>query len=433
MQERILLIGSGGREHAMARALQRSASCIELYIAPGNPGIAQHGTCVALDVDNGLAVATWCRERSITLVVVGPEQPLAEGLADVLRAQGVDVFGPSQAAARIESSKVFAKELMVRYGIPTAAYRRFTSSQRSEAIAYVRDHALPVVIKADGLAAGKGVVVATERQVAIEAVEEMFNGSFGASSAEIVVEAFLAGEEASLFAISDGTNYVVLAGAQDHKRIGDGDTGKNTGGMGAYAPAPIVTPELLERAQHEVITPMIDAMREKGHPFVGCLFAGLMIDADGSINVVEFNCRFGDPETQAVLSICDGDVAALFASAARGAVNPATLQSIASQVACTIVLASEGYPDSYEKGAPIYGIEQAEALGNVIVYHAGTAWKDGELVSNGGRVLGVTALAPTLQEARDRAYEAAACIQYRTKTYRSDIALKGIRRVEQFS
>lgn len=433
MQERILLIGSGGREHAMARALQRSASCADLYIAPGNPGIAQHGTCVALDVADGLAVAAWCREQAITLVVIGPEQPLAAGLADVLCAQGFDVFGPSQAAARIESSKAFAKELMLRYGIPTAAYRRFTASQKTDAVAYVSHHALPVVIKADGLAAGKGVVVAMERQEAIDSVEEMLNGSFGESSAEIVVEAFLTGEEASLFAVSDGTNYVVLASAQDHKRIGDDDTGKNTGGMGAYAPAPIVTPDVLERAKEHVIAPMIDAMREEGHPFVGCLYAGLMIDADGVINVVEFNCRFGDPETQPVLSICDGDVAALFASAARGAINPATLQSIASHVACTIVLASEGYPDAYEKGVPIHGIEQAEALGNVIVYHAGTAWKDGELVTNGGRVLGVTALAPTLQEARDRAYEAAACITYRTKIHRSDIAIKGIRRVEQFS
>ncbi|MBS1560574.1 MAG: phosphoribosylamine--glycine ligase [Bacteroidetes bacterium] len=431
MQERILLIGSGGREHAMARALQRSASCTALFIAPGNPGMAQHGTLVALEIDNGDAVAAWCSEHAITLVVIGPEQPLAAGLSDVLRSHGLAVFGPSQAAARIESSKAFAKELMVRYGVPTAAYRRFTGAQRDEAIDHVRSHALPVVIKADGLAAGKGVVVATEREEAISAVEDMFDGSFGASGAEIVVEAFLSGEEASLFAVSDGTNYIVLASAQDHKRIGDNDTGKNTGGMGAYAPAPIVTDDVLARAQRDVITPMIDAMRAEGHPFVGCLYAGLMIDADGSINVVEFNCRFGDPETQPVLSVCDGDVAALFASAARGALDPATLRSISKNVACTVVLASEGYPDGYEKGVPIHGIEQAEALGNIIVYHAGTAIKDGEFVTNGGRVLGVTAIASTLGEARARAYEAVACIQYRTKIFRTDIALKGIRRVEQ--
>jgi len=431
--ERILLIGSGGREHAMARALQRSETCEALFLSPGNPGMVECGTFVALPIDDGDAVALWCTDHGITLVVIGPEQPLAAGLADTLRLHGIDVFGPSQAAARIESSKAFAKELMVRYGVPTAAYRRFSEAQRQDAIDYVASHPLPVVIKADGLAAGKGVVVAMEQHEAIAAVEEMFDGSFGSSGAEIVVEAFLTGEEASLFAVSDGTNFIVLASAQDHKRIGDNDTGKNTGGMGAYAPAPIVTPQILDLAKRTVLGPMIDAMRAEGHPFVGCLYAGLMIDEDGSISVVEFNCRFGDPETQPVLSICDGDIALLFASAARGSINPAALRSIATRVACTVVLASEGYPDSYEKGVPITGIEQAEALGDVIVYHAGTTIKDGQLVTNGGRVLGVTALAATLKEARERAYQAATCIQYRTKINRTDIALKGIRRVEQQS
>lgn len=389
------------------------------------------GSMVNVDPADHAAVAQWCTENTITLVVIGPEQPLAAGLADGLRAHGLDVFGPSQAAARIESSKAFAKDIMQRHGIPTASYRKFTSREVDDAVTYVSTHSMPVVIKADGLAAGKGVVIATTAAEAEATVRDMFSGSFGASGAEIVVEAFLTGEEASLFAVSDGTSYVVMASAQDHKRIGDGDTGKNTGGMGAYAPAPIVTEELLDKARRTILTPMIDAMRTEGHPFVGCLYAGLMIDDDGSINVVEFNCRFGDPETQPVLSIFDGDLAALLASAARGALDPSTVRDVAAGVACTIVLASAGYPDSYETGAVIEGIDAAAAQEGIIVYHAGTTMRDGNLVTNGGRVLGVTAVAPTLRAARDAAYEAASKISYRTKVHRMDIADKGIRRQEQ--
>lgn len=419
--ERILLIGSGGREHALAVALLRSTSCGKLWVAPGNPGIARDAECVHLPLADHAAVARWCREHQVTLVVVGPEQPLCDGLADALRADGIDVFGPSQAAAQLEASKGFSKDLMLRLGVPTAPYRRFTSQQHQEARAYVSDHALPVVVKYDGLAAGKGVVVATTREQAIEALDDMMHGAFGDDG--VVVEGFLRGEEASLFAICDGRDYVLLAAAQDHKRVGDGDTGKNTGGMGAYAPAPLVTEHVRHLVATTIVEPLLRGMHDAGTPFVGCLFCGLMIDEDQP-SVVEFNVRFGDPETQVVMSVLDADVAALLASAARGALDRTTIRSEAVGAACNVVLASTGYPDQYEKGAVITGIEQAEADPMVTVYHAGTAIKEDVLVTNGGRVLGVTARGATIAEAIHRAYAAVDKIQYRTKLYRTDIGKK---------
>lgn len=423
MSERVLLIGSGGREHALAKALVSSPSCSKLWVAPGNPGIEREAECVSLSVGDHGAVVRWSRENDVSLIVIGPEQPLAEGLSDVLREEGFDVFGPSQAAAQVESSKGFSKDLMQRLNIPTAPYRRFAASDRDAAVAYAEAHATPVVIKYDGLAAGKGVVVAESTAEAVAAVNDMFDGAFGSDG--VVIEGFLFGQEASVFAVCDGTNYVTLAPAQDHKRIGEGDTGKNTGGMGAYAPAPIVTDDVLVNVKARIIEPLLKGMADDGIPFVGCLFCGLMIDG-GEPSVVEFNARFGDPETQAVLSVLDADVAALFASAARGALDPSAVRSTAVGAACNVVLASKGYPESYEKGKPITGIDEAEADPQVTVYHAGTKDRDGTLVTNGGRVLGVTALDDTLKGAVRRAYEACSKIHFDGKTYRTDIASKAL-------
>ncbi|MBU3680090.1 MAG: phosphoribosylamine--glycine ligase [Candidatus Kapabacteria bacterium] len=421
--ERILLIGSGGREHALAKALAASESCEKLWVAPGNPGIAREVECVPLNVADHVAVEKFCLRNDVTLVVIGPEQPLAEGLADSLRAENIDVFGPSQAAAQLETSKGFSKDFMRRHHVPTAPYRRFDASHHDEARGYVEAHNLPVVIKYDGLAAGKGVVVATTHEQALEAVDIMYKGAFGNDG--VVIEGFLNGAEASVFALCDGRDFVVLAPAQDHKRIGDGDTGKNTGGMGAYAPAPIVTPSVMESVSEKIIRRVIDGMAAEGMPFIGCLFCGLMIDGE-DVNVVEFNVRFGDPETQAVMSVLDADVAALFASAARGSIDAATIRSTHVGFACNVVLASRGYPDAFEKGLPITGIDEAEADPYVTVYHAGTRMKDDTLVTNGGRVLGVTAIGDTLAQAVARSYAACEKISYDTKVHRSDIAKRAL-------
>lgn len=423
MAERILLIGSGGREHALAKALAASNSCEKLWAAPGNPGIAREAECVSLNVADHAAVARWCDQHDVSLVVIGPEQPLAVGLSDHLRERGLDVFGPSQAAAQIESSKGFSKDLMHRLNIPTAPYRRFNATERAAAVAYATDHTLPVVVKYDGLAAGKGVVVAETTDDAVKAVNDMFDGAFGDDG--VVIEGFLTGQEASVFAICDGASYVTLAPAQDHKRIGEGDTGKNTGGMGAYAPAPIVTDEVLSKVKTHIIEPLLKGMSDQGIPFVGCLFCGLMID-NGEPSVVEFNARFGDPETQVVMSVLDADVAALFASAARGALNPSVIRSTAIGSACNVVLASGGYPDAYEKGKDITGVDDAEADPHVTVYHAGTNETDGQLVTSGGRVLGVTAIEETLKGAVQRAYDACSKIHFDGIVYRKDIARKAL-------
>lgn len=424
MSERVLLIGSGGREHALAKALASSTSCDKLWVAPGNPGIAREAELVAINIADHNAITAFCHKNNATLVVIGPEQPLAEGLADTLRDEGIDVFGPSKNAAQLETSKGFSKDFMQRHGIPTAPYKRFNAAEHETARTYAADHALPVVVKYDGLAAGKGVVVALTRDEALEAVDAMYAGAFGDDG--VVIEGFLAGQEASVFAICDGNDFVTLAPAQDHKRIGDGDTGKNTGGMGAYAPAPIVTPAVLEKVHAQIIRPVLHGMASEGVPFVGCLFCGLMIDDHGNPSVVEFNVRFGDPETQAVMSVLSADVAALFASAARGVLDASTIASTAIGYACNVVLASAGYPDAFEKGLPISGIEDAESDPFVTVYHAGTKDMSGQLVTNGGRVLGVTASAETLEQAVKRSYQAVAKISYGNKYFRTDIAKKAL-------
>lgn len=445
MTERILLIGSGGREDALAHAMSKSGLCDHLFAAPGNPGIERWADVVALDVYDHAAVVEWCRANSITLVVIGPDQFLADGLADPLRAAGIDVFGPSKSAAQIEWSKSYAKSAMQRFGIPTAAYRVFDSSEVSDAEAYIHALGAPVVVKADGLAAGKGVVVAQSITEATEAVHMMFEGAHGSAGSSIVIEEFLTGEEASVFAICDGTNFITLAPAQDHKRIGEGDTGKNTGGMGAYAPAPIVTPDVMQFVEDSIIRPLIDGMRADGNQFVGCLFVGLMID-DSKASVVEFNARFGDPETQVILPILDGDLVELFASAARGQLNTSSVQAVASAHACTVVLASQGYPDGFKKGYAITGIGDAEQDKRIRVYLAGVARSGVEsesaggtaegtaggtdesgLITSGGRVVSVTAVDSSLMAACEAAYKACDKIHFQGKTFRRDIAARSFR------
>lgn len=436
MVERILLIGSGGREHALARSLSNSASCGRLWCTPGNPGIGTVAEIVSIDVNDSDAVSSWCKKHSISLVVIGPEHPLERGLADDLRRNGIDVFGPSKKAAALETSKGFAKEFMLRHNIPTAPFKRFslkgagapytTASDAAtsfavpnEVLDYIGHQELPVVIKYDGLASGKGVVVAQTSDEAIRAVRDMYNGVFGTDG--IVVEGFLRGREVSVFAVCDGSDYVVLAPSQDHKRIGEGNTGKNTGGMGAYAPVPWLDGAMLSNIVKNVIEPTIAGMAAEGNPFIGCLYSGLMIDDSGNPSVVEYNVRFGDPETQAVLTVFDADLAMLLASAARGAVDASAVSSTSRGVAVNVVLASAGYPDAYEKGHVITGIEEARRDPNVCIFHAGTARRGNETVTAGGRVLGVTAIADTLDEARKRAYSACKIIDFKGKYYRTDI------------
>jgi phosphoribosylamine--glycine ligase len=365
-------------------------------------------------------IARFCVLERVRLVVVGPEQPLSEGIADRLREQGVPVFGPSQAAAQLESSKAFAKDFMRRHGIPTAGYRVFQSSEREAARQYVAAHRLPVVLKASGLAAGKGVTVAQTHEEALQVLEALFEGALGEAGTTVVVEEYLAGEELSVLAVCDGSEYVLLAPARDYKRALEGDRGKNTGGMGAYAPVPWVTPALLRHIEERIIRPVLRGLREAGTPFVGCLYAGLMV-VDGQPYVLEFNVRFGDPEAQVVLPVADADWLGLLGSAAIGRLASGALRKAAMQYACCVVLTSAGYPEAYRTGFRITGIEEARQLG-VLVFHAGTRWENGALWTAGGRVLNVVATAPTLEEARQRCYMAAELIQFEGKTYRRDIA-----------
>jgi phosphoribosylamine--glycine ligase len=371
------------------------------------------------------ALAEFCHEHEIDLVVIGPEAPLAAGLADALRIEEIPVFGPSQAAARLESSKWYAKRFMQRYGIPTAEWASFTADEAEDAYEFIASRSLPVVIKADGLAAGKGVVIAGTEQEARAALERMFSGGYGAAGQRVVIEDFLSGEEASVFAISDGTNYVLLSTAQDHKRLYDGDRGPNTGGMGALAPSPLVSAELLNQIEQRIVQPTLQGMVTENAPFVGCLYVGLMI-VDGKPFVVEYNARFGDPETQSVLEVFRGDVARLLYSASRGRLDRKAIENVAEGWSCTVVLASKGYPASYQTGYRITGIEQAEQYARV--YHAGTARDaNGALITAGGRVLNVTSHAASLAEAIERCYQAIACIRFENMYYRTDIGARALR------
>ncbi len=420
----ILLIGSGGREHALALAISRSNELGNFFAAPANPGILQLAMLAPISINNHDSVVNFCKQEHIHLVVIGPEQPLEAGLSDSLREHGIIVFGPSKRAAMLETSKSFAKEFMVRHNIPTASFRRFTADVKTEAIEYVRQQPLPVVIKADGLAAGKGVIVAETTADAENALADILGGAFGSAGAEVVVEAFLRGEEASIFSICDGTHFITLAPAQDHKRALDGDKGKNTGGMGAFAPAAIVTDDVLKKVKERIIAPTLAGMTEEGAPFIGCLFVGLMIE-NGEPNVVEFNCRFGDPETQAVLTVTEGDFVDLFFSAALGLLRPSSITNIYNGYACTVVLASGGYPDTYKTGYPITGISDAEQTG-ATVFHAGTKIENSILVTNGGRVLGVCGKGETLTQAINSAYNAVNFIKFTDEYHRTDIGHKSL-------
>jgi phosphoribosylamine--glycine ligase len=420
----ILLIGSGGREHALAWALARSPRCERLLIAPGNPGTASLGTNVALDVADHGAVIAFCRAQGVGLVVVGPEAPLVAGLVDDLAAAGIRAFGPTAAAARLEGSKAFTKELCREAGIPTAAFARFTASEPAKA--HIRATGAPIVVKADGLAAGKGVVVAQTVAEAEAAVDAMLGGALGAAGAELVIERCLVGEEASFFALCDGTRAVALASAQDHKRVLDGDRGPNTGGMGAYSPAPVMTPELEARAMREIVEPTLAAMSARGTPYRGVLYAGLMITAEGP-QLIEYNCRFGDPETQVLMPRLASDLVEALVAACDGRLDTCEIRW-REEAALTVVMAARGYPGPVEKGSGVGGIEAAEALPGVTVFHAGTALKDGALVASGGRVLNVTALGADVAQARERAYAAVERIDWPEGFCRRDIGWRAVAR-----
>jgi phosphoribosylamine--glycine ligase len=413
---KILVVGGGGREHALVWALRRELPEATLYAAPGNPGIAGLATLLpiaASDLDRLIAAAV---EHAVDLVVVGPEQPLADGLADRLRAAKIPVFGPSAKAAQIEASKAFAKDVMTSAKVPTAPYATFTDL--TKAIAHVETHPEPLVVKASGLAAGKGAVVcATHAEAGTTLKEMMGDHRFGAAGDTVVIEGFLVGEELSVFAVTNGREVRILPPAQDHKRLGEGDTGPNTGGMGAYAPVSFATPALLERVEREVLLPTLREMEKRGAPFIGLLYAGLMIAPDGTPWVIEFNCRFGDPETQAVLPLIEGGLVPLLVAAANG--DPLPPVSLSTQAAVTTVLAAEGYPEAPKKGAAIAIPEKLPA--GVTVFHAGTSDADGTLRANGGRVLTVTAVAPTFREAQARSKLACGMIEFPGKVWRRDI------------
>ena len=424
----VLIIGGGGREHALAWAIAASPKLGQLYCAPGNPGIAEVAACVALDVQDHQAVVDFCRVNAVELVVIGPEAPLVAGLADDLRAAGVRCFGPGKEAAQLEGSKAFTKELCAAAAIPTARYRSF--SDAAAARAYVADHPLPVVIKADGLAAGKGVAIAETREDAIAFIDDCFGGKFGNAGASVVIEEFLVGEEASFFVLCDGTNILPLATAQDHKRVGDDDTGPNTGGMGAYSPAPVMTDELIARTLEEIIQPTVDELRNRGTPYQGVLYAGLMITPDGP-KLIEYNVRFGDPETQVLMLRADraGLLEALDA-AARGALHDFQL-GWKDEVALTVVMAAEGYPfqGTLYAGLMIKGLEAFGEADDLMVFHAGTMQDAlGRLVANGGRVLNVTARGGSVAEAKARAYAAIEKIDWKGGFCRSDIGWRAIAR-----
>ena len=420
----ILLIGSGGREHALAWAIAASSLCDRLFIAPGNPGTAQCGQNIALDVADHAAVAAFCWAEAIGLVVVGPEAPLVAGLVDDLTAAGVKAFGPTKAAARLEGSKGFTKDLCREFGTPTAAFSRFTEAEAAKG--YVRERGAPIVVKADGLAAGKGVVVAMTVDEAVAAVEAMFGGALGEAGAAVVIEAYLDGEEASFFALCDGERAVPFGTAQDHKRAFDGDRGPNTGGMGAYSPAPALTPALEARVMDEIIRPTLAGMRARGAPYKGVLYAGLMLTPEGP-KLIEYNARFGDPECQVLMPRLKSDLVAAMLAACDGGLDRLDVRW-SEDAALTVVMAARGYPGAVERGSEIRGVAAAEALDGVTVFHAGTRLDGKRLLANGGRVLNVTATGPMVVEAQARAYAAVDRIDWPEGFCRRDIGWRAVER-----
>ena len=424
----ILVIGSGGREHTLVWKLRQSPQVRSLYCAPGNAGIALHAELVSLKPTDIQGLMRFVEQNKVDLTVVGPEQPLVDGIVDEFERNGLKIFGPSKAAAMLEGSKAFAKDFMAKHGIPTAAYRNFGAGELPQAEAFAGSLPTPIVIKADGLAAGKGVIICDTHQAAVLALRDMMvNKAFGSAGEKVVVEEYLVGEEASVFALSDGERYVTLASAQDHKRILDNDQGKNTGGMGAYAPAPIVTAEVLQRARVEVIEPVLEGMKSAGTPYRGCLYCGLMI-LNGRLKVVEFNCRFGDPETQVILPLIKGDLAEILMSVAEGRLDAQAVKQHPASAVC-VVMASRGYPDDYQTGKLIHGLDTIKPDEGLVVFHSGTR-SDGEnIVTSGGRVLGVTAIGyeHELKSTIDAAYRGVSAITFDGAYYRSDIGLKALR------
>ncbi len=418
----ILILGSGGREHSLAWAVMQNPKCDRLIVAPGNAGIAQIAECASLDIENGGAVVNFAEANAIDFVIVGPEAPLAAGVADRLREAGVLVFGPSAEAARLEASKSFTKEVCDASGAPTAAYARFTEA--APAKAYIQEQGAPIVVKADGLAAGKGVIVAMDEQTALDAIDDMFGGAFGGAGAEVVIEEFMDGEEASLFVLCDGENILSIGTAQDHKRVGEGDTGLNTGGMGAYSPAPVLSAEIEARAMDEIIRPTMAEMKRRGAPFQGVLYAGLMIK-DGQPRLVEYNVRFGDPECQVLMMRLGAQAMDLMHAAAEGRLDE-TRVNWADDHAMTIVMAANGYPGSYQKGSVIEGLDGLPEDSSNMVFHAGTKVVEGQIQAVGGRVLNVTARGATLQEARDRAYAMVDGVDWPEGFYRRDIGWRAL-------
>ncbi len=424
---KVLIIGGGGREHALAWSIKKSPLAPTLFVAPGNAGTAAIGTNVPVGASDIPELLSFAEQERIDLTVVGPEQPLVDGIVDQFEAAGLPVAGPSAWAAQLEGSKDFAKSFMARYEIPTAAYRTFRASELPQAIAYVKAQPVPVVIKANGLAAGKGVLICESHAEAERELEEILaGGKFGDAGASVVIEAHMTGEEASIFAITDGSDYRLMVSSQDHKRIGEGDTGLNTGGMGAYAPAPVVTDAVLEQVRRRIVEPVLNGMQHEGHPYKGFLYCGLMIK-EGQPRVVEFNCRMGDPEAQAVLPLLESDLLEALLGVANGSLADVDIKTAKGAAAC-VVLASAGYPGSYEKGFEITGLERVED-DQTTVFHAGTAEKEGKIGTGGGRVLAVTGTGADLKEALTRAYAGVDRIAFEGVQYRKDIGHKGLRRL----
>ncbi|MCH2322347.1 MAG: phosphoribosylamine--glycine ligase [Hyphomicrobiales bacterium] len=419
----ILLIGGGGREHSIAEALSKSSKINELHCIPGNAGIEKIASCHNYDISNQQEILNFCENNNIDIVFIGPEIPLVEGLADYLNRNSFFTFGPNQKAAKLEGSKSFTKDMCKKYNIPTATYETFSNAK--DALVYIDNHSIPLVIKVDGLAAGKGVIIAETRDHAINSVNEIFSGKFGNAGDEIVIEEFLDGEEASYFIISDGESFIPLTSAQDHKRIGDGDIGLNTGGMGAYSPAPIMNKELEEKTINKIIKPTIKAMNDYGSPYIGILYAGLMIK-DNEPKLIEYNVRFGDPECQVIIPRLENDLVELLVNVKEKNLDNYTLKW-KENFAITVVLAAKGYPESYETGDEIKGLDAIDNIDDVEIFHAGTKTKNNKIVTSGGRVLNINGYGKNLVDAKEKAYSLVKKINWSGCYYRKDIGWRALK------
>ena len=421
----VLIIGSGGREHALAWSIKQSPLTENIYVAPGNAGTRDIAENVFIAINDPKNIVDFCHINSINLVIIGPEAPLANGLVDALTAAGIHTFGPSKAAAQLEASKGFTKRLCDAYNIPTATYQEFSEAEPAKA--YIAQQSLPIVIKADGLAAGKGVIIAQTEDEASQAIDDILGGKFGSAGASLVIEEFLEGEEVSFFALVDGAHAIPFGSAQDHKRVGEGDTGPNTGGMGTYSPAPIFTLALEDQVMQEIVIPTVQGMENDGMPFKGVLFVGLMITEDGP-KLIEFNVRFGDPETQVLMARLKSDLVPLLQATIDGDIQNRHVE-LSDRTALCVVMAAKGYPEDYKKGTRINHLEHADDLPDVTVFHAGTKFENGEYFANGGRVLGITAIGNTITEAQKKAYNAVDAIDWKEGFCRRDIGWRAVKRL----